>query len=44
MFIPSQTPPPQVVQGPEQAVPARGRPAGQPAAAAAVQLTPPLAQ
>jgi hypothetical protein len=44
MLCPSQTPLPHVVHGAEQGVPARGRAAGQPAFAGAVQLTPPLAQ
>jgi hypothetical protein len=41
MLSPSQLPPPHVVQGAEQAAPARGRVAGQPAAAGGVQLRPP---
>jgi hypothetical protein len=42
MLCPSQLPLPHVVQGAAQAVPARGRVAGQPAAGAAAQLTSPL--
>jgi hypothetical protein len=44
MLSPSQVPEPQVVQGAAQAVPTRGRAAGQPAAAGAAQLSRPAAQ
>ena len=40
MLSPSHTPDPQIVQGAEQADPACGRAAGQPAAAGAVQVRP----
>ena len=41
MLSPSQVPRPHVVQGAEQAAPARGRVAGQPGGASGVQLTVP---
>jgi hypothetical protein len=43
MLSPSQVPRPHVVQGAEQAAPARGRVAGQSTAAGGVQLTEPAA-